>query len=197
MTMAAVAELVLASSSVHRIALMERLRLPFRSRPPNIDESVLAGEAPADLVRRLALAKALEVAKSYPDALVIGSDEVAAASGQILNKPEDHGAAVRQLRMMSGQVVDFVTGICLVNSRTGRRQLDVVTVQVEFRVLTDAGIRRYLEWDKPYDCAGSFKSEAAGITLVERISSDDNTALLGLPLISLQGMLRNEGYVIP
>ena len=148
-------------------------------------------------MRRLAPAKALEVAKSHPDALVIGSDEVATLKGQILNKPEDHADAVRQLRMMSGQVVDFLTGVCLVNSRTGHRQLDMVTVQVHFRVLTDAGIHRYLDWDKPYDCAGSFRSEAAGITLVDRIRSDDITALLGLPLISLQGMLRNEGYVIP
>ena len=148
-------------------------------------------------MRRLAPAKALEVAKSHPDALVIGSDEVATLKGQILNKPEDHADAVRQLRMMSGQVVDFLTGVCLVNSGTGHRQFDMVTVQVHFRELTDAGIHRYLDWDKPYDCAGSFRSEAAGITLVDRISSDDNTALLGLPLISLQGMLRNEGYVIP
>ena len=195
--MAAAMELILASSSVNRIALMERLRLPFRSHPPNIDESILCDETPVALVKRLAQAKALEVAEIYPDALVIGSDEVAALDGQILNKPEDHATAVSQLRMMSGQVVDFLTGVCLVNSRTGRRQLDVVTAQVRFRTLTEAGIHRYLEWDKPYGCAGSFKSEAAGITLVDRISGDDNTALLGLPLISLQGMLRNEGYVIP
>ena len=195
--MTSATELILASSSVHRIALMERLRLPFRSHPPNIDESIMCDETPAALVKRLALTKALEVAKSYPDALVIGSDEIAAVNGQILNKPEDHAGAVSQLRMMSGQVVDFLTGVCLVNSRTGRRQLDMVTVQVHFRILTDAGIHRYLDWDKPYDCAGSFKSEAAGITLVHSISSDDNTALLGLPLISLQRMLRNEGYVIP
>lgn len=195
--MAAATELILASSSAHRIALMERLRLPFRSQPPNIDESIMDDETPSALVRRLALAKALEVAKNHPDALVIGSDEVAAVTGQILNKPEDHAGAVKQLRMMSGQVVDFLTGVCLVNSRTGHRQLDMVTVKVHFRVLTDAGIHRYLDWDKPYDCAGSFKSETAGITLVDRISSDDSTALLGLPLISLQRMLRNEGYVIP
>ena len=148
-------------------------------------------------MERLALAKALEVAKSYPDALVIGSDEVAAVNGHILNKPEGHTGAVNQLRMMSGQVVHFLTGVCLVNSRTGRRQLDMVPVQVHFRELTDAEIHQYLNWDKPYDCAGSFKSEAAGITLVHRISCDDNTALLGLPLISLQRMLRNEGYNIP
>ena len=195
--MTAAKELILASSSIHRIALLERLRLPFRSHPPNIDESIRSDETPAALVERLALAKALEVAKSYPDALVIGSDEVAAVNGHILNKPEGHAGAVSQLRMMSGQVVHFLTGVCLVNSRTGRRQLDMVPVQVHFRELTDAEIYQYLNWDKPYDCAGSFKSEAAGITLVHRISCDDNTALLGLPLISLQRMLRNEGYNIP
>lgn len=195
--MAATTELILASSSAHRIELMERLRIPFRSQPPDIDESIMDNETPAALVKRLALGKALKVAENHPGALVIGSDEVAALKGQILNKPEDHADAVRQLRMMSGQVVDFLTGVCLVNSGTGHRQFDMVTVQVHFRELTDAGIHRYLDWDKPYDCAGSFRSEAAGITLVDRISSDDNTALLGLPLISLQGMLRNEGYVIP
>ena len=195
--MAATTELILASSSAHRIELMERLRIPFRSQPPDIDESIMDNETPAALVKRLALGKALKVAENHPGALVIGSDEVAALKGQILNKPEDHADAVRQLRMMSGQVVDFLTGVCLVNSGTGHRQFDMVTVQVRFRELTDAGIHRYLDWDKPYDCAGSFRSEAAGITLVDRISSDDNTALLGLPLISLQGMLRNEGYVIP
>ena len=195
--MAVATELILASSSIHRIALLERLRLPFRSHPPNIDESIRSDETPAALVKRLALAKALEVAKSYPDALIIGADEVAAVNGHILNKPEEHTGAVSQLRMMSGQVVHFLTGVCLVNSRTGRRQLDMVPVQVHFRELTDAEIHRYLNWDKPYDCAGSFKSEAAGITLVHRISCDDNTALLGLPLISLQRMLRNEGYNIP
>ena len=190
-------ELILASSSVHRIALLEQLRLPFRSYPPNIDESVRSDETPTALVERLALAKALKVAKTYPEALVIGSDEVAAVNGHILNKPGGREGAVSQLRMMSGQVVQFLTSVCLVNSSTGRRQLDVVSVQVHFRELTDAEIQRYLDRDKPYDCAGSFKSEAAGITLVHRISCDDNTALLGLPLISLQKMLRNEGYIIP
>ena len=195
--MAATMQLILASSSVHRRALLERLRLPFQSHSPNIDESSGNDETPEALVERLALSKALEVAKIYPDALIIGSDEVAVVNGQILNKPADHADAARQLRMMSGQVVNFVTGICLVNSRSGRRQLDRVDVRVHFRILTDAEIYRYLSLDQPYDCAGSFRSEAAGITLVRRISSDDNTALLGLPLISLSEMLRNEGYEIP
>ncbi len=195
--MSAPRELILASSSVNRIALLERLQLPFRSHPPNIDESVKKDEAPAALVERLALAKALKVAKRYPNALVIGSDEVAATNGQIVSKPDGHTDAVSQLRMMSGQIVVFYTGVCLVNSRSGRRQLDMVSVQVHFRELTDSEIHRYLNRDKPYDCAGSFRSEAGGITLVDKISCDDNTALLGLPLISLQRMLRIEGYNIP
>ena len=195
--MAASMQLILASSSVHRRALLEQLRLPFRSHPPNIDESPGHDETAEDLVARLAVCKALEVARIYPDALIIGSDEVAAVNGRILNKPEDYASAVSQLQVMSGQVVDFLTGVCLVNSGSGHRQFDRVSVQVHFRKLNDAEIHRYLDLDEPYDCAGSFRSEAGGITLVRRISSDDNTALLGLPLISLSAMLRNEGYELP
>ena len=190
-------KLVLASSSIHRKGLLERLRLPFSCHPPNIDESIRADEPAPALIERLAQTKALTIAKQYPDALVIGSDEVAVVDGQILTKPEEHTGAVRQLKLMSGKVVEFLTCVCLINSRSGRQQLDTVTVEVQFRELTDSEIDCYLEWDKPYDCAGSFKSETAGITLVNRISSHDNTALLGLPLISLQRMLRNEGYKLP
>ncbi len=190
-------KLVLASSSVHRKSLLERLRLPFICHPPGIDERIRADETAPALVERLAREKALTIAKLHADALVIGSDEVAVAGGQILTKPAGHADAWRQLKIMSGQVVEFLTCVCLINSRSGRQQHDTVTVEVQFRELTDTEIERYLGLDKPYDCAGSFKSEAAGITLVRRISGDDNTALLGLPLISLQGMLRNEGYIIP
>ena len=190
-------KLILASSSFHRKTLLERLRLPFRCHFPNIDESIMTGESAPALVERLARAKALTIAQQHPGALVIGSDEVAVVDGQILTKPEGHADAVHQLKLMSGQIVKFLTCVCLVNSLSGRQQLDTVTVEIEFRELTDTEIDSYLDWDKPYDCAGSFKSEAAGITLVQRISSDDNTALLGLPLISLQRMLRNEGYKIP
>jgi len=190
-------KLILASSSVHRKSLLERLRLPFSCHTPDIDESIRADETAPALVERLAREKALTIAKLHADALVIGSDEVAVTGGQILTKPAEHADAWRQLKIMSGQVVEFLTCVCLVNSRSGRQQHDTVTVEVQFRELTDTEIERYLGLDKPYDCAGSFKSEAAGITLVRRISGDDNTALLGLPLISLQGMLRNEGYIIP
>lgn len=195
--MATPAKLILASSSIHRKALLERLRLPFTRHPPNIDESIRNGEAASSLVERLARAKALAVAKKYPDALVIGSDEVAVVNGQILTKPEGYESALHQLRNMSGKLVEFLTCVCLVNSRSGRQQLDTVTVEVLFRQLTDKEINNYLNWEQPFDCSGSFKSEGAGITLVHRICSDDNTALLGLPLISLQKMLRNEGYKIP
>ena len=195
--MATPTRLILASSSVHRKTLLERLRIPFSCHPPDIDESIKDGEAAASLVKRLARDKALEVVKDYPDALVIGSDEVAVVNSHILTKPDGHEDAVRQLNMMSGNLVEFLTCVCLVNSRSGQQQVDTVTVEVLFRQLTDVEINRYLEWEQPFDCAGSFKSESAGVTLVARISSDDNTALLGLPLISLQRMLRNEGYNIP
>lgn len=195
--MAATMQLVLASSSVQRKALLERLQLPFACHPPDVDERIRHGETPEALVERLAFAKARKVAQSYPDALVIGSDEVASVNGRILNKPEDHADAVRQLALASGKAVDFLTGVCLLNSRSGHRQSDLVTVRVHFRQLTDTEINRYLARDKPYECAGSFRAEAAGITLVESINGSDNTALLGLPLISLQKMLRNEGYIIP
>ena len=143
---------------------MERLKLPFSCQVPGIDESSQAGESAPDLVERLARAKALAVAKNHPDSLVIGSDEVAVVNERILSKPGGYERAVRQLRFMSGQVVQFLTCVCLVNGRTGRQQLDTVTVEVEFRQLTDAEIDRYLTSDKPYDCAGSFRSEAGGIT---------------------------------
>ena len=176
---------------------MQRLQIPFVCHPPEIDETAGENETPTALVERLALAKALTVGRLYPDALVIGSDEVAALDERIITKPEDYADAVRQLEFMSGRQVEFLTSVCLINGASGRRQLDTVTVQVQFRQLTLAGIRRYLERDKPYGCSGSFRSEAGGITLVHSISSNDDTALLGLPLITLQDMLRNEGYEIP
>ena len=191
------AGIILASSSPYRRALMGRLKLPFTCQAPDIDESRLAGEPALAMVERLAGEKALAVAENHPDSLVIGADEVAVVDDHILTKPGGHERAAQQLRLVSGRVVRFLTGVCLLNSRTGNRQLDTVVVEVAFRQLTDAEIERYLEADKPYDSAGSFKAEAGGITLVRRISSDDDTSLLGLPLISLQEMLRNEGYEIP
>lgn len=189
--------LILASSSPYRRLLLERLRLPFRCHAPNIDESQREGESPETLVERLAREKALTVAQEYPDALIIGADEVAVIAERVLSKPGNRERARRQLRLASGRVARFLTCLCLFNSRAGRQQRDTVTVEVAFRTLTDAEIERYLDLDAPYQCAGSFKAEAGGITLVERISGYDDTALLGLPLISLQKMLRNEGYAIP
>lgn len=189
--------LILASSSPYRRLLLERLRLPFRCHAPNIDESQREGESPQTLVERLAREKALTVAQEYPDALIIGADEVAVIADRVMSKPGNRERARRQLRLASGRVARFLTCLCLFNSRAGRQQQDTVSVEVAFRTLTDAEIERYLDLDAPYQCAGSFKAEAGGITLVERISGYDDTALLGLPLISLQKMLRNEGYTIP
>ena len=189
--------LILASSSPYRRLLLERLRLPFRCHAPNIDESQREGESPQTLVERLAREKALTVAQEHPNALIIGADEVAVIADRVMSKPGNRERARRQLRLASGQVARFLTCLCLFNSRAGRQQQDTVSVEVAFRTLTDAEIERYLDLDAPYQCAGSFKAEAGGITLVERISGYDDTALLGLPLISLQKMLRNEGYTIP
>ena len=189
--------LILASSSPYRRLLLERLRLPFRCHAPNIDESQREGESPQALVERLAREKALTVAQEHPNALIIGADEVAVIDVRVMSKPGNRERARRQLRLASGRVARFLTCLCLFNSRAGRRQQDTVSVEVAFRTLTDAEIERYLDLDAPYQCAGSFKAEAGGITLVERISGYDDTALLGLPLISLQKMLRNEGYTIP
>lgn len=190
-------EIILASSSAPRRALMKRLNLPFRCETPDIDESGRDGETPPGLVRRLAREKAQVVARRCPNALVIGADEVAVVNDQVLAKPGGHEQAARQLAFMSGRVARFLTGLCLLNSGNGRLRQDLVTVEVEFRRLNAAEVERYLAADKPYECAGSFRSEAGGITLVRRISGDDDTALLGLPLISLQEMLRQEGYNLP
>lgn len=189
--------IILASSSAPRRTLMERLNLPFRCETPDIDESGKAGETPPELVRRLAREKVQAVGQRCPNALVIGADEVAVVKDRVLSKPGGHEQAVNQLEFMSGQVVRFLTGLCLLNGGNGRLRQDIVTVEVEFRQLNAAEIERYLEADKPYECAGSFRLEAGGITLVRRISGDDDTALLGLPLISLMEMLRQEGYNLP
>ena len=189
--------LILASSSPYRRLLLERLRLPFRCHAPNINESQREGESPQALVERLAREKALTVAQEHPNALIIGADEVAVIADRVMSKPGNRERARRQLRLASGRVARFLTCLCLFNSRAGRQQQDTVSVEVAFRTLTDAEIERYLDLDAPYQCAGSFKAEAGGITLVERISGYDDTALLGLPLISLQKMLRKEGYTIP
>ena len=176
--------------------MLQRLNIPFSCRSPEIDESPLAGEAPEQQVLRLAEAKAAKIAENEPDAIIIGSDQLAVLNGGILGKPGNHENASRQLRAMSGHCVEFLTALCLLNTASGNRQLACVRDQVHFRNLSDQQIERYLNSEQPYQCAGSFKSEALGITLIEKIDGPDPTALIGLPLIKLTEMLANENYNI-
>lgn len=183
--------LVLGSSSPFRKALLERLHLPFDTFSPDIDESRLANEAPQDYVKRLSLEKAKAVAEQFDDALIIGSDQCSIVNGEIIGKPQTHENAVKQLQNSSGNTVSFLTGLCLYDTQTQDYQLDLIPFDVEFRVLTRQEIDNYLTIEQPYNCAGSFKSEGLGITLFKRMSGDDPTALMGLPLIRLSQMLRN------
>lgn len=189
--------LVLASSSPYRRELLGRLRLDFKTHSPDIDESPLPAEAAPALALRLATAKAAAVASHYPESLIIGSDQVALSGSQLINKPGNHVAALAQLRAMSGRTITFYTALCLLNAKTGHRQTAVVPVTVTMRALGDAEIERYLAAETPYDCSGSARIEAFGITLVEKISGDDPNALIGLPLIELCRMLRHEGLALP
>lgn len=189
--------LVLASTSIYRRELLERLQLPFVTAAPNIDETRLVNESAQAMVKRLAQEKAAAMANSYPNALIIGSDQCAVLGEQILGKPGTYEKAVEQLQASSGQTVEFLTGLCLYDSNTGEFQLDVVPFQVEFRTLQNTEIENYLLREQPYNCAGSFKSEGLGISLFKRLRGDDPTALIGLPLIRLCAMLRECGYHIP
>ena len=184
--------LILASTSPFRRQLMEKLGLPFETVAPQIDESRQPGEAPGALVKRLAEQKAAAVAAEYPDALIIGSDQVACLDDQVLGKPGNHQGAVDQLRLASGRMVEFLTGLCLLNSATGRRQLICEPFRVYFRKLNDQQINQYLERERPYNCAGSFKSEALGIALFSKLEGEDPNSLIGLPLIHLIAMLEQE-----
>ena len=185
--------LVLASTSRYRRALLERLGLPFAVAAPDVDETALPGETPAETALRLAEAKARAVASRFPDALVIGSDQVADCDGRPVGKPGDRGRAVEQLRTLSGRTVVFHTGVAVIDTATGRCRAVLVDVISTFRALGDAEIAAYLDREQPFDCAGSVKSEGLGIALFERIESDDPTALIGLPLIALSRLLRDEG----
>ncbi|QLA83747.1 septum formation inhibitor Maf [Acidovorax sp. JMULE5] len=189
--------LVLGSTSRYRRELLERLNLPFDVAAPEVDETPLPGEAPRSLALRLALAKARTVAQLHPDAVVIGSDQVADLAGEPLGKPGHHERAVAQLRQMRGQTVVFQTAVAVVCAATGFEQIDLAPVEVKFRELSDAEIERYLRAEQPYDCAGSAKSEGLGIALLDAIHSDDPTALIGLPLIRTCRMLRAAGLVLP
>lgn len=189
-------KLILASSSPFRRELLARLKIPFETVSPDVDESPLPGEAPQAMARRLAVAKARKVAEGRRGALVIGSDQVAVYDGKIVGKPGDHDTAVAQLRAASGRTVELYTGLALVNSDTGRLQVEVVPYRVTFRPLDEALIGRYLEKEQPYACTGSIRSEGLGIALLEKLEGDDPNALIGLPLIRLVRMLENEGVKI-
>jgi len=190
--------LILASTSAYRRELLERLRLPFKVVAPDVDETPLPGELPMRTALRLAASKAEAVVPAAAGALIIGSDQVAVLDAQPLGKPGDHAAAVRQLQAMRGQRVVFHTALCLLNAASGRKQLENVPTSVFFRNFSDAQIEHYLRTEQPYDCAGSAKIEGLGIALVERIESDDPSALIGLPLMKLVTMLQSEGIeVIP
>ncbi|RIA31449.1 MAF protein [Ectopseudomonas oleovorans] len=190
--------LLLASSSPYRRELLDRLQLPFTWQSPSIDETRREDEIAIDLVRRLAEEKARALAGQYTDHLIIGSDQVAVlGDGQILGKPHDLERAQKQLRAASGSSVTFLTGLALLNSQSGRCQVDCVPFTVHFRSLSDTQILRYLQREQPFDCAGSFKSEGLGISLFRSTEGEDASSLIGLPLIRLVDMLINEGIEVP
>lgn len=189
--------LVLASTSAYRRSLLERLHLGFETARPQVEESRQPDEPPEAMAERLAVAKAADVARRYPNALIIGSDQCAAVGERILGKPGGHAQALEQLRALSGQRVVFHTGLCLIDSASGRQWRGVVPYSVLFRELETAEIERYLQLEKPYDCSGSFKSEGLGVVLFRRMEGDDPTALIGLPLILLCAWLREAGLMLP
>lgn len=190
-------KLVLASTSRYRRTLLERFALPFETARPDTDETPLAGETPPQTANRLAEAKARAVAAGLPDALIIGSDQVAHRGGEVFGKPGSRANAIAQLQRMRGETIVFHTALALLNTRSGRLQSTSVPTEVRFRMLSDEEIERYVDKEQPFDCAGSAKSEALGITLLEYLRGDDPTALIGLPLIALANLLRNEGVQLP
>ena len=187
--------LILASTSAYRKELLERLRIPFEVISPKVDETPLTGESTLELALRLANAKAAAVSKEHPNAWVIGSDQVADLCGAAIGKPGNFERALAQLQLMRGQTVTFHTALCLMKGTT-QTTLNIPT-KVTFRKLSDDVLESYLLTEEPYDCAGSAKSEGLGISLLESIQSDDPTALIGLPLIALTGLLRDAGFLIP
>jgi len=189
--------LVLASGSRYRKELLGRLGLAFEVALPNVDESPQPGEPPADTALRLAAQKARALEKKYPEALIIGSDQVASSAGRRFDKPGNHENARRQLRDLSGKTAQFDTAVALLDARDGSLQTRGVPCRVTFRALDDALIERYLQKEQPYDCAGAAKAEGLGIALIARIETDDPTSLIGLPLIALSEMLRNAGLSVP
>ncbi|MCH8618463.1 Maf family nucleotide pyrophosphatase [Undibacterium sp. TS12] len=190
------ARLILASSSVYRRELLGRLRLDFESMAPDLDEAPLTGESPVQTALRLAQEKARTIARNQPETIIIGSDQVATLDNLQIGKPGSHAAALKQLQLMRGREVAFHTALCVLDNRlnapTPLQIQDICTI-VKFRDLSDQELDAYLHLEQPYDCAGSAKNEGLGITILESIKSDDPTALTGLPLIALTGMLRNTG----
>lgn len=186
-------KLLLASGSTYRQNLLAKLGLIFESHTPDIDESHHIEEPPAQLVERLAISKAKKLAEQYPDYLIIGSDQVASFNGEILGKPGNFENAFKQLCQCRGQKVEFLTGLCLYNPETNHTQSSVEKYSVRFRDLTDLQINNYLVREQPFDCAGSFKSEALGISLFSTLEGEDPNTLVGLPLIALIRMLNKEG----
>lgn len=189
--------LILASSSPYRRELLQRLRLPFECASPDIDETQAPGESAEQLVRRLAESKARALAQRLPAHLIIGSDQAAVNGERILGKPHDIERATEQLLAASGRSVSFLTGLCLLNSQTGEARVDCIPFTVHFRELDEARIRRYLEAEQPFDCAGSFKAEGLGVSLFRATQGEDATSLIGLPLIRLVDMLLAEQVQIP
>jgi len=190
-------KLVLASTSPFRKELLQRLSVPFETFAPDVDESHLPDEPPEQLVQRLSAAKARAGAAQFPDALIIGSDQVAVCDNEILGKPGTHENACRQLSRLAGHRVSFLTGLCLLDAASDHARVDLVAYHVTFRKLTAQQIERYLGEEKPYNCAGSFKSEGLGVSLFESMEGEDPTALIGLPLIRLTTWLNDAGIAIP
>ncbi|MCK8516489.1 Maf family nucleotide pyrophosphatase [Methylonatrum kenyense] len=189
--------LVLASGSPHRKLLLQRFGLSFEQDSPNIDERQHAGETAIDYVRRLALGKAEAVACRYPGSVIIGSDQTACRGQRLIGKPGGHAQAVEQLLDASGATLQFHTAVCVLDARRQQHSLDVVTVAAEFRTIDRDTAERYLAAEPAYDCAGSFRSEGLGISLLSAMRGDDPTALVGLPLIRLGARLRALGYPVP
>ena len=186
--------LILASSSPFRRQILDKLQLEYSCISPDIDESANENEKPEDLVARLAVEKAQKIAETENNCLIIGSDQVAVLGNEILGKPHTHENAVAQLKKLSGHRVTFLTGLALINAKTGNIQSETVPFYVEFRDLSDEVIENYLRAETPYNCAGSFKSEALGIVLFDKLEGEDPNTLMGLPLIRLVRLLENEGF---
>lgn len=188
--------LVLASSSPYRRELLEKLGIPFDTASPDVDESAQPLEKPIQLSKRLASAKARALQQSFPAHLIIGSDQVAMLEGIQLAKPGNAESTAAQLRTASGKAVEFFTSVCVLDSATGNELIDTDRTVVHFRTLTERQIERYVDKERPYDCAGGFKSEKLGIALLEKLETNDPNALVGLPLIKLVGLLEKLGYAI-